>query len=220
MYVSINMAMSLDGKIATKKRGPIKLGSVHDSRRIAEIRADHDVVINGAATFKAYPKPLNIVGDDLIARRVKAGKPAQPASAFVSSRLDIPKDTPWEKATDTERWVFCGTRAPATRAKLLEVAGAKVVHSRFLRPSPKEILQAFTTAGFERVLLEGGGEFNASFLEAGLVNRIHLTVAPIIVGGAESPTWFEGAGFEKFPRFQLVECRNIEGELYLTYDKV
>ncbi|MGZ3692908.1 MAG: RibD family protein [Bdellovibrionota bacterium] len=220
MYVSINMAMSLDGKIATKKRGAVKFGSEHDSRRMAEIRADHDVVINGAGTFRAYPKPLLVVGDDLIAKRKKAGKPAQPASAFVSSRLDIPKDTAWEKATEIERWVFIGTRAPATRAKMLEVGGAKVIRSRFLRPTPKEILQAFAAAGKERVLIEGGGEFNAGFLEAGLVNRIHLTMAPLLVGGAESPTWFEGQGFEKFPRYQLVDLKNIEGELFLTYDRI
>lgn len=219
MYVSINMAMSLDGKIATKKRGPMKLASDFDSRRMAEIRADHDVVINGAATFKAYPKPLHVVGEDLIEKRRKAGKPVQPATAFVSSRLDIPRDTPWEKATDANRWVFIGTRAPATRAKMLEVQGVKVVRSRFLRPSPKEILGAFQKAGMERVLLEGGGEFNAGFLEEGLVNRIHLTVAPILIGGSESPTWFEGKGFEKFAKFSLVECRQVEGELYLTYDK-
>ncbi|MGE3262542.1 MAG: RibD family protein [Bacteriovoracia bacterium] len=219
MYVSINMAMSLDGKIATKKRGPVKLGSAHDSRRMAEIRAEHDVVINGAATFKAHPYPLVVEGEDLIARRKKAGKSAQPASAFVSSRLDFARDTPWEKATEIARWVFCGTRASATRVKMIEVSGAKVIRSRLLRPMPKEILHAFQGAGYEKVLLEGGGEFNASFLEAGLVNRIYLTVAPILVGGAESPTWFEGEGFEKFQRWKLAECRNLDGELFLTYDK-
>jgi riboflavin-specific deaminase-like protein len=208
MFVSINMAMSIDGKIATKARGPIKLGSAYDSRRMAQIRAAHDVVINGASTFKAYPFPLTSKG----AKR-------QPVSAIVSSRLDIPRGTPWEKAKNIERWVFCGKRAAKRTIESLREAGVVVVQSRGERPSPQEILSAFRRAGKKKILVEGGGEFNASFLEKGLVNQIHLTLVPKLVGGKESPTWCEGKGFPrgKFPRFKLKECRNIKGELYLTY---
>ncbi|MGZ3742201.1 MAG: dihydrofolate reductase family protein, partial [Bdellovibrionota bacterium] len=49
MRVSVNMAMSMDGKIATKARGPMKLGSEYDSRRMSEIRSHHDAVINGSS---------------------------------------------------------------------------------------------------------------------------------------------------------------------------
>lgn len=208
MFVSINMAMSMDGKIATKARGPVKLGTAYDSRRMAQIRAEHDVVINGASTFKAHPFPLTAKG----AKR-------QPVSAIVSSRLDIPRGTPWEKAVKIERWVFCGKRAPKRAVESLRESGVVVVQSKNERPSPQEILSAFARVGKKRVLLEGGGEFNASFLEKGLVNQIHLTLVPKLVGGSESPTWCEGAGFPKgkFPRFKLKECRNVKGELYLTY---
>ncbi len=219
MLVTINMAMSMDGKIATPARGPIKFSSVYDSRRMSEIRAEQDVVINGASTFRAYPKPLVVKGEDLLAQRRGLGLAEQPASAMVSSRLEIPFGTPWQKAKEIERWAFCGKKAPLGKREKLEASGVKVVVGRGARPSPKEILKAFSGAGFSKVLLEGGGEFNASFLEAGLVDRIHLTLVPLVIGGAESPTWLEGKGFlkGKFPRFCLEECRNVEGELYLTY---
>lgn len=208
MFVSINMAMSMDGKIATKARGPVKLGTAYDSRRMAQIRAEHDVVINGASTFKAHPFPLTAKGSK-----------RQPISAIVSSRLEIPRGTPWEKATKIERWVFCGRKASKRAVESLRESGVVVVQSKNERPSPQEILSAFARAGKKRVLLEGGGEFNASFLEKGLVNQIHLTLVPKLVGGSESPTWCEGRGFPlgKLPRFTLKECRNVKGELYLTY---
>src|SRR4051812_26863921 len=100
MRVSINMAMSMDGKIATKARGPMKLGSAYDSRRMSEIRALHDAVINGSSTFKAYPYPLHVKGDDLLQERRKRGQVAQPISAVVSSRLYMPRKTPWELAKE------------------------------------------------------------------------------------------------------------------------
>ncbi len=212
MKVAINMATSIDGKIATKERGPVKLGSSFDTKRMSEIRAAHDVVINGASTFKAYPFPLHVAGLPL--RK-------QPVTAFVSSRLDFPKNTPWERATGAKRWVFCGNRASAKRIEELRTKGIIVVQSKKLRPSAEEILKSFAKAKLNRVLLEGGGEFNASFLEQDLVNKIHLTLCPIVVGGAEAPTFVEGAGFSKkdFLRFRLKRCEKKGHELYLVYER-
>lgn len=218
MKVSINMAASIDGKIAQKARGPIKLGSAYDSRRMAEIRAEHDVVINGATTFQAHPFPLHISAKDLCKKRLRKGWPEQPVSAIVSSMLAIPRHTPWEKSK-AERWVFCGAKASYKVQKELELAGVRVVRSKSLRPTPREILKAFQSAGLERVLLEGGGEFNASFLEKKLVDRIYLTLAPLLLGGAESPTFFEGRGLKHFQRMRLKQCRNRKGELYLIYER-
>ena len=210
------MSMSIDGKIATKRRGPIKFTSQADSRRMAEIRADQDMVINGAATFRAFPFPLHVKGADLIARRLGEGLPEQPVSAVVSSKADIPRRTAWERAK-TERWLFCGKKSPAKTVASLQDSGIFVVKSRLERPSPKEVLAACKRAGKNRLLLEGGGEFNASFLELGLVDQIHLTVAPILIGGKESPTWCEGRGLTHFAHFRLESCENVGGELYLTY---
>jgi riboflavin-specific deaminase-like protein len=222
MRVSVNMAMSMDGKIATKARGPMKLGSAYDSRRMSEIRAAHDAVINGSSTFRAYPYPLHVKDEDLVRERRARGQLPQPISAVVSSRLYMPRKTPWEREVTHERWVFCGREASAARIRSLEKSGVRVIKTRGRRPSPQEILAAFEDAGAKRVLVEGGGEFNASFLEQGLVDKIHLTLTPVVIGGKDSPTWCEGLGFPngKFPRFHLSELRREGDELYLTYDCV
>jgi riboflavin-specific deaminase-like protein len=221
MRVSINMAMSMDGKIATKARGPVKLGSSYDSRRMSEIRSHHDAVINGSSTFKAYPYPLHVKGKDLLDERRTRGQAAQPISVVVSSRLYLPKKTPWELEKDSERWAFCGREASAARIRALEKGGIRVVRTRAIRPTPREILASLEAAGATRILLEGGGEFNASFLELGLVDRIHLTLTPLVIGGKDSPTWCEGAGFSKnkFPRFRLADLHREGDEIYLTYEK-
>ena len=219
--VSINMAMSIDGKIATKARGPVKLGSAFDTRRMREIRAEHDAVVNGSTTFRAHPFPLHVGKRDLVKARLARGLPSEPISAVVSSNLSLPRGTPWELARKANRWVFCGKEAPRSRRQSFEMQGVRVFPCRGKRPSAGEILKAFREAGAERVLLEGGGEFNASFLERGLVDRIYLTVAPLVIGGSDSPTWFEGMGFQRsrFPKFRLSEARQVGDELYLIYDR-
>ncbi len=213
--------MSIDGKIATKKRGPVKLGSAQDSRRMDEIRAEADLVLNGAATFRAHPFPLHVSDPALVARRVAAGRAAQPISAIVSSKLEIPRRTAFEKATNAERWIFCGAKAKSSAGESLEDAGIRVYQSRAARPSAKEIAKLCIKQGVKKLLLEGGGELNAAFLEAGLVDKIYLTLCPILVGGAESPTFFEGRGFSsgRFATFRLANCERIGEELYLTYEK-
>ncbi len=220
VLVSINMAISLDGKIATKKRGPISLGSELDLRRMGELRAAHDAVINGAGTFRAYPFPLLVKSQELQLEREKRGQSRHPVSAIVSSALEIPRGTPWETSRETERWVFCGSASPLSSIRSLERNEVRVVKSKRKRPNPKEILKAFSSAGIASVLVEGGGELNAAFLEEGLVQRVYLTLTPLVIGGVESPTWLEGRGFAlgKFPRFHLSDLRKEGDELFLTYD--
>ena len=60
IFVTLNMASTIDGKIAPARRGFVKLGSAYDSQRMGEIRAEADCVVMGARTFLAYPKPRDI----------------------------------------------------------------------------------------------------------------------------------------------------------------
>jgi len=69
-----------------------------------------------------------------------------------------------------------------------------------------------------QLLVEGGGNLNYSLLEAGLVDKLMLFIAPLIVGGRESPTAFEGAGvarLEEAWRLKDVEIKQYDGDLLL-----
>jgi riboflavin biosynthesis pyrimidine reductase len=69
-----------------------------------------------------------------------------------------------------------------------------------------------------RLLVEGGGEVFAVFLEAGLVDEVHLTVTPYLIGGRRAPTLFDGAGISgDLPRLRLDVCRREGQEVYLRY---
>lgn len=215
------MASSIDGKIATKRRGPVKLGSDFDTRRMAEIRAEHDVVVMGAGTYRAHPYPLLVEPLDLVQARRAKGLSDQPVTAVVSRSLSFGPRSPLGRAKDVERLLFAGRGAPRRQIEAWEAAGVSVKVSRGKEALPEWILRELSRAGVERILLEGGGELNALFLEAGLVDRVYLTICPMALGGSESPTFFEGRGFSvaAAPRFSLSACRQVGDELYLIYDR-
>ena len=72
--------------------------------------------------------------------------------------------------------------------------------------------------GVCQLLVEGGGNLNYSLLEAGLVDKLMLFIAPLIVGGRESPTSFEGsgvAGLDQAWRLEDLEIKQYDGDLLL-----
>jgi riboflavin biosynthesis pyrimidine reductase len=48
--------------------------------------------------------------------------------------------------------------------------------------SPRAIVEALFAMGFRRILIEGGARTIAGFIEAGCVDRLHVLVAPVIIG--------------------------------------
>ena len=73
--------------------------------------------------------------------------------------------------------------------------------------------------GVRELLLEGGGATNFEFFRQGLVDEIYMTLCPLIIGGAGSPTPVDGAGFppELFQRYLLVAMKRVRSEIYLHY---
>ena len=82
-----------------------------------------------------------------------------------------------------------------------------------------DVLGVLADRGVRRILLEGGGELNFSFLAANLVDEIYITVTPRILGGARAPPVADGSGFlaSAHPQLELVSCRRRGDEVFLRY---
>jgi diaminohydroxyphosphoribosylaminopyrimidine deaminase / 5-amino-6-(5-phosphoribosylamino)uracil reductase len=93
-------------------------------------------------------------------------------------------------------------------------------------PSPdgRVDVGAVLAALFERevraVLLEGGGEVHAAFLDAGVVDRVTLFVAPMLLGGRAAPTVVGGAGRELKAAIRLgpLQARHAGEDLVIEAD--
>src|SRR5262249_24574788 len=72
----------------------------------------------------------------------------------------------------------------------------------------------------KRLLCEGGGEVNGALFQAGVVDELHLTICPKIIGGRYAPTLADGENVTALAAaksFKIISAKRIGDEMFLTY---
>ena len=217
-YVLMNMAMSVDGKISTRRRESITLGTSHDRLLMDKLRAQVDAVIIGAGTLKADGFPLLVRDADIRRRRTNRGLHPHPVNVLLSRRLDIPARKKFFFHPESQRIIYTSRSAAQAQRKKFEKK-AEIVQVPARTSFLKYVLTDLAGRGFNKVLVEGGGELNYSFFQEGLVNEIYLTVTPRVIGGGEAPTVVDGKGFLKHDLIglKLRSAKRVGDELFLRY---
>lgn len=207
-WVTLKLAATLDGKIATATgesrwiTGPAARAAVH------AMRAMHDAVMVGGGTARADDPLLNV--RDMGAVR-------QPVRVIWSRHLDLPRDGKLAlSAREIPLWLLhdAGTRADlaAWQGMGAETIGVPQ-ESRALHP--EAALQALGARGLTRIFCEGGGGLAATLLAAGLVDEIAAFSAGALIG-AEGVPMIGVLGTDRLadaPRFRLHDQREIGGDI-------
>ena len=216
-FVLFNAAVSLDGKLAPASRRKVRLGSDRDRARMDVLRAGSDAILIGAATLRAEDPPLQVRTPAGRRHRTRQGRTGPLLEVLVSRTLRIPSSSRFLRDDAIPRLVVTVSSAPAWRlAKLRErrevwIAGRQDV-------MPHTLLRRLARHGVRRLLVEGGGEVFAAFLESDLADEIHLTVTPFVIGGRDAPTLFDGDGIDgALPLMKLDLSRREGEEVYLRY---
>ncbi len=166
-YVTVKVAQSLDGKIATKT-GDSKWISSEDSRRfVHELRSRVDAVMVGANTV--------IRDDPALLSKIPGAK--QPARIIITGNSKIP---PQAKIFSTRE------RSPVIIVK----SGS----SNSGKTDLVKLLKLLGRQNIMHILVEGGGELIALLAEKGLIDRFFIFIAPKIIGGRNAKTSVEGNG--------------------------
>ena len=217
-HVTVNMAMSLDGKINTFRREDIVLGSEHDRRLMDELRVDAGAVIVGAGTVAHDGHPILMRYDDLIEKRLSRGRSRHPINVVLSRKLDVPMTRPFFHHADTETIIFTTRAAPPAKVKRFSKLAEVVVLPR-RTISPAGVLSNLYQRQIKKVLLEGGGEAHFSFARDGVLDDVYITLTPRLIGGASAPTILDGRGFlaADHVRLRLLSSKRVGDELYLKY---
>jgi len=211
--VTVKMAQSLDGKIATKE-GDSKWISSTASRKIVQgLRAKHDGIMVGVNT---------IIRDN--PRLTVRGSRQGPVKIVIDSRLRTPVGARIFAKASSGRVIIAATKkASKTKEALLKERGAEII-----RTQPKTgrvdlpmLMKQLARMGITSVLAEGGGELTASLLANKLADRIFLFLAPIFIGGRDSLTSVEGEGIRSIRdslKLNNIKFERVERDMLVTGD--
>jgi diaminohydroxyphosphoribosylaminopyrimidine deaminase/5-amino-6-(5-phosphoribosylamino)uracil reductase len=188
-HVTLKAAMTLDGKIADAHGASQWITGEAARREAHRLRGESDAVVVGVGTVLRDDPRLNV--------RLDRPWPREPYRVVLDSRARTPVSAALiASGTPARAIVAVAPDAPADRVRALETAGATVarVAARGERVDPAAVLAALHAREVRAVLVEGGSEVHASFLENGLVDRVAVFVAPRLLGGRDAPSAVGGAG--------------------------
>lgn len=179
-FVTLKLATTLDGRIATAGGESRWITSEASRRFVHRLRAGSDGVMVGSATALADDPELSARRGGRVVHR--------PVRVLVDSRLRVPPTAGlYRSHAGARTWVLCGPRAPR-RAKIAATGAELVaVALRAGHVDLRRALRALGERGLTRLLVEGGGTLGAALLRAALVDEIHWFLAPSLLGGDARP---------------------------------
>jgi 5-amino-6-(5-phosphoribosylamino)uracil reductase len=208
------MAMSADGKLADYTRSAGRFGTKPDQDHLEVQVAAADAVLFGAGTLRAYGTTMSVQDPQLQADRAQRGQPAQPIQIVCSASGDLdPKCHYFSQPIP--RWLLttnAGAKDWATpQFDRVWAVGATIDWAI--------VMAGLSEAGISKLALLGGGKIVGSFLEAGLIDELWLTICPLMLGGATAPTPVQTAGWLEAaaPRLALLETAIVDDEIFLHY---
>jgi diaminohydroxyphosphoribosylaminopyrimidine deaminase/5-amino-6-(5-phosphoribosylamino)uracil reductase len=201
-FVSLKSALSMDGKIATSTGESQWITGPEALERVHQMRNQVDAILVGAGTvLKDNPR---------LTTRLKKGKGHNPARVILDTRAEIPLKSRVFHHADRDRVIYITTnKASDSRVKQLTGRGIKVnVLSKKNSHIPLiKLIKLLGSLGISSVLLEGGSGINASALKAGIVDKVVLFLAPLIIGGESAPGVVGGAGIKSLK--QALNIKNL-----------
>ncbi|MES9683402.1 bifunctional diaminohydroxyphosphoribosylaminopyrimidine deaminase/5-amino-6-(5-phosphoribosylamino)uracil reductase RibD [Gottfriedia acidiceleris] len=198
-FVVMKSASTLDGKIATHSSDSKWITSAEARNDVHQLRNEIGAILVGVNTvLKDNPE---------LTTRIPNGR--NPVRVILDSTLKIPLESKVVTDQQAETWIFTSQKHSEQKRIELENLGVKVfVTSNLSRVDLNEMLKILGEHSISSLLVEGGGEVNASFMNQNLVDKVIVYLAPKLIGGKNAPTFLEGTGLDKMG--QAIELEEIE----------
>lgn len=202
-YVISKFAMTLDGKIATYNGHSQWITGADARKDVHELRNEVDAILVGIGTvLKDNPALTTRLTD-------REGK--NPIRVIVDRQLRTPLDAQVLQ-TDIARTIIVTAQGQQENAKAFKHTGAEFIYVPLVDGmlDLHRMLEELYKLNITDLLVEGGGEINASFLRLGLIQKYFVYVAPKLLGGRHSITPFTGADVETIDAAVLLDFAEFD----------
>lgn len=215
-YVILNAAMTLDGKIATAT-GSSNISGEEDLKRVHEIRKGCDGIMVGIGTVLADDPRLTV-------HKINAKPEDNPVRVVVDSKCRTPIDARITNS-DAKTIIACANEykdefVKTEKYETFKNRGVKFMWCGDKRVDLSLLMSYLHEEGIDKLMLEGGSTLNFSMIKAGLIDEISICIAPMVVGGANAKTFFDGEGFDTMDesvKLELIDSFSLGKDLILRY---
>ena len=204
--VTLKMAASLDGRVATRTGNTRWISGPEARALVHRWRAEADAVAGGIGTA---------VADDpmLTARDIEVPEGRVALRVVLDPHARLPRHSALvASAADAPVLVIAGAAAEPVQVEALRAAGAEVdvVEADHGAPFLSAALDALGARGMQSVLVEGGPTIAGALLEADLVDVLAWVVAPLVIGGDGAPMAARGVGADEISDAARIRSPRVE----------
>jgi 2,5-diamino-6-(ribosylamino)-4(3H)-pyrimidinone 5'-phosphate reductase len=217
-FVVATFAMTVDGKVTTKNLSPVDFTSREDKLHLFRQRALADAVLIGHTSLKRDNVRLGLPAD-MQETRVKRGQSRSPLRVIISNEGRIDHRLKIFQSDVSPIIIFSTKRMPRKYERALEEKATLHLNNSKHVDLAGMLETLRKKYGVRTVACEGGPTLFRSLLEQGLIDRLNLTIAPYMFGGAKAPT-LTGVSRKFLPasvHCSLSDMRTVGDECFLTY---
>jgi diaminohydroxyphosphoribosylaminopyrimidine deaminase/5-amino-6-(5-phosphoribosylamino)uracil reductase len=189
-FVTAKFAMSLDGKIATYSGDSKWVTGPLAREEVQRIRRESDAVMVGINTVLADDPQLTARAPDGLPL------PRQPLRVVLDSHCRTPVEARMLQEPGATL-IATSSDAPPEQIAFLRDVGAEVLTGPMEAPGMVDmsiVLSELGKRGIVSLLVEGGGITLGTLFDTGLVDKVYVFIAPVIIGGSLAASPIEGHG--------------------------
>ncbi|MEX2201557.1 MAG: bifunctional diaminohydroxyphosphoribosylaminopyrimidine deaminase/5-amino-6-(5-phosphoribosylamino)uracil reductase RibD [Dongiaceae bacterium] len=212
--VTLKVATSLDGKIATAGGESRWITGEPSRARVHMMRAEHDAILIGAGTALA--------DDPALTCRLPGMEARSPVRILVDAARRVPERAQLFQTARATPTLYATREGDAAALGPLEKLGVEILTLPADGPGHVDLaalLRALGERGFTRIMVEGGGGIGAALLRLGLVDRIAWFRAPLLIGGEGIPAiaGLDPGRLGDAPSFERTGIETIGTDMLETY---
>ncbi|MBI5343033.1 MAG: bifunctional diaminohydroxyphosphoribosylaminopyrimidine deaminase/5-amino-6-(5-phosphoribosylamino)uracil reductase RibD [Deltaproteobacteria bacterium] len=212
-YVTLKLAMSLDGRIAAADGSSRWISGETSRQSVHRMRAEADAVLVGGETFRK--------DDPLLTSRIRGGR--DPKRVILTSRLSALSGKRIFREGKGEVLLVCPKGVSARDAERVASLGGRLIRLPARRGSisPDVFLRALGKEGVTSLFVEGGGKIAGWLLAAGAVDRFVFFVAPLLLGdGVPAVAGFRAPTVAAGKKLAITDIRRSGDDLMVTAERL